>query len=127
MNSFVGSHPNEVVSYIYNSPLNVFETIDSDSEFAQMIIEYGSTLRQQIYQLLVTHASKSFSSVNKKTRKNVMFNENEMHPQYSEGPQLYSAAPNTYTAPGRLSSVPFNGLNLVPAMSCGVAFAPDEE
>lgn len=126
MNGFIDSNPAEVVSYIYNSPMTVFETIDSDSESAQMIIEYGSTLRQQIYQLLVTHASKSFSSVNKKARKNVMFNEHEMHPQYSEAPQLYSAVANTFGGPGRLSSVPYNSNNLVPAMSCGVTFAPDE-
>ena len=116
----------KVVSYIFNSPLNVFELLDSDSELSQMIIEYGSTLRQQIYQLLVTHASKSFSSVNKKVRKNVIFNDQEMHANYSEPPQLYSAAVNTFGGPGRLSSIP-HGTGLVPAMSCGVTFAPDEE
>ncbi len=125
MNKFVEAYSTQVVSYIYNSPLTVFETIDSDSDSSQMIIEYGCTLRQQIYQVLVTHASKSFSSVNKKVRKNVMFNEQELHAQYSEPPQLYSAVTNQYTS--RVSSVPYHNTNLVPAMSCGVTFAPDEE
>jgi hypothetical protein len=124
MNGFVEANSSDVVSYVYNSPLTMFEKIDSDSESSQMIIEYGSTLRQQIYQVLVTHASKSFSSVNKKMRKSVMFNDQELRANYSEPPYHYNTSTDEY--PSRLSSVPYNNSNLAPAMSCGVTFPPDE-
>ncbi len=130
MNKFVDEHSSQVVSYIYNSPLTMFETFDSNSESSQMIIEYGCTLRQQIYQVLVTQASKSFSSVNKKVRKNVMFSEHELHANYSEPPNLYREAASDYTLnAGRLSSVPHHppNLNLMPATSCGITFPSDEE
>lgn len=125
MTKFVKSCPDQVVSYYFDSPLTVFETLESDSDLTQMIAEYASTLRQQIYQVLSTHANKVFASVSKKARKNVMFNDHEMHPNYSEANRLYSTAVNNYEeGPTRLSSIPFRGNELQPAVSCGVAQVP---
>lgn len=128
MNEFVKSNSTDVVSYCFDSPLSVFEEIDSDSELSQMITEYGNTLRQQIYQLLITHASKAYSSVNKKVRKNVMFNEHEMQPNYSEPSQMYNVNANTYGGPGRLSSIPYHSNELGVPFSCAsAAFIADDE
>jgi hypothetical protein len=128
MSEFIKLHSTEVVSYCFDSPLAVFETVESDSELSQMITEYGSTLRQQIYQLLITHASKAYSSVFKKVRKNVMFNDHEMQPNYSEPSHLYSAPVNSYGGPGRLSSVPYNGHEFGDPVSCAsAAFSNDNE
>jgi hypothetical protein len=125
MSDFVKSHPADVVSYCFDSPLTVFETIDSDSELSQMIIEYGSTLRQQIYQLLITHASKAYSNVNKKVRKTVMFEENELRPNYSDNSHLYSTSVNNYSGPGRLSSVPYNAPEYGDPVSCAILPFPE--
>lgn len=107
MTEFIKSHSEEVIRYCFDSPLAVFETLDSNSELSHMIIEYGSTLRHQIYQLLITHASNAYTSVNKKPCKNVLFDDHEMRPNYSEPPQLYSTNVNNYVGPSRLSSVPY--------------------
>lgn len=131
VSKFINENQSSVVAYMFASPLTVFELVDSDSESSQMIIEYGSTLRQQIYQILVTHASKTFTGVHKKPRKNVMFGDNEMHPNYSEPVQLYSAGVNFHGGAGRLSSVPNSGpydnTNLVPALSCSANYVHDDE
>jgi hypothetical protein len=124
MSEFVKSHPVEVVSYCFDSPLTVFESIDSDSEFSQMIAEYGNTLGNQIYQLLISHSSKvkASSYVNKKTHKNVMFDEHEMYPNYSDSTQ-YSTRLHQYIPAERQSSVPYrNCTSDIP-----VSFSPFEE
>ena len=125
MSDFVKSHPVDVVSYCFDSPLTVFETLDSDSELSQMITEYGSTLRQQIYQLLITHASKAYSSVYKKVRKTVMFDDHELRPNYSDNSHLYSAPVNSYGGHSRLSSVPYNVPEFGDPVSCAIPPFPE--
>jgi hypothetical protein len=91
-----------------------------------MIVEYASTLRQQIYNHLLTHASKVYSSTPHKVRKNVMFNDHELHPNYSEPQQQYDGLPNNFSGlnPCRMTSVPSAPIQ---RYSCGVPFNPNDE
>lgn len=114
---FIKENPVNVVSYIYKSPLYVFESIEADCESSQMIVEYANTLRQQIYNILVTNASKAYSSTNHKVRKNVMFNDSEMHPNYSEPHQLYNGI-----SPCRMTSIASTSLQQTPLYSHGIEY-----
>lgn len=109
LTKFINENQANVISYMFASTLNVFELMESDSELVQMIIEYGSTLRQQIYQLLITHATSTFTNINKKPRKYLNFNDDEMKHNYSHANQLANQFTNTNN--GRLLSVPFCSTN----------------
>jgi hypothetical protein len=108
--NFASEHESNIVSYLFNSPLTIFEKLDIESELSQMIVEYGSTLRHQIYQTLITQASNVFLSENKKTTKIVQFNERDIYSNYMEPSRLYSSISNNYNIPNRLSSVPFSSV-----------------
>jgi hypothetical protein len=99
-----------VALYLFESPLYVFETINSESELSKIIIEYGRSLRKQIYQFLINHASNSFLQTNKEICTYKNFNENELYNTHELRNENYKhplPVPQ-YKKIERWSSIPFS-------------------
>ena len=106
--TFIKANSSNVALYLFDSPLNVFETINSESELSKNIIEHGRLLRKQINQLLINYASNDFLHKEIGTFKN--FNDNELYNMHEK--ELYN---ENYKAPQykrleRWSSVPFSSI-----------------
>lgn len=53
---FMKDHAAKVISYMFDSPLAVFDSIETESEMTKMILEYATSLRWQVYDLLINFA-----------------------------------------------------------------------
>lgn len=75
---FISKNLSDVGKYMFTSPLQVFEEMDSKSDMSSMIIDYGCILRSQIYQLLNSHSSFVNHRKVQPNKKRVLFNEGEL-------------------------------------------------
>jgi hypothetical protein len=114
LRSFIKENQPSVINYIFDSPLNVFENRLSESEYSQMIFEYGLTLRKQIYNLLVNFSAKTFCSLNKNINTSWNFRDYELMPQRTQ-PIPLQRQTNMFDLSDRFCSV---GTPMVPAVSC---------
>jgi hypothetical protein len=90
---FISDNLSAAGKYLFASPLNDFEELDSKSELSSIIIEYACILRNQIYQILLNNASMVNYRRAPPNKKRVIFNEGELrttaagiHPLYNNHP-----------------------------------------
>ena len=63
----------EVVKYLFNTPLGVFETIDTESTLSQIVVDYSRVVRHQINYLVQNKTVEHFNAIPRKLAKTVMF------------------------------------------------------
>jgi hypothetical protein len=78
VNKFIESNLESVSRHIFTSPLASFDELESKSDLSSMIIEYGSSLRSQIYCLLTAVAGNTNLRKTRPNKKRVIFGENEI-------------------------------------------------
>jgi len=55
-NEYISNNYNDAGKYLFNSPLDIFEGLESKSEYSSIIIEYACILRKHIYQQLNSYS-----------------------------------------------------------------------
>ena len=88
------------IMYIFKNPLNEFELILTEDKNAKMIIEYSSSLRDQIYNLYIDSIAKANVNIN------MNMNMNKFHSENLHFGFLPPCDQNIY--PIRQSSVPYD-------------------
>ncbi len=73
----ISENCSEAGKHMFNSPLKVFENLESKSDMSSVIIEYGCILRSNIYRLLNSNANAVNVHKNQPNKKYLMFYEND--------------------------------------------------
>ena len=69
----------DIVKYQFDSPLNIFDSVNTESTLSQFIVDYACVLRNQLYYLIQNKANDDFCS-NRKQVKTVMFKDIDYNP-----------------------------------------------
>jgi hypothetical protein len=67
----------DVIKYQFDSPLYMFDNIESNSILSQFVIDYARVLRNQIFHLIHNKSSDDFNSGVRKQTKSTLFKDME--------------------------------------------------
>ena len=109
----------DVIKYQFDSPLYMFDNIESNSILSQFVIDYARVLRNQIFYLIHNKSSDDFNSGVRKQTKSTLFKDMENN--------TFGNTFGIYGYNNRANNV-HNGYNsrrdMSHAVSCGVAAEP---
>ena len=124
LKKFVLENTVECIRYVCDSPLTVFNDLEVESDYSNMIAEYGSTLGIQIQHLVMTalNQNQSMKQRAKRDRNNVMFNLPEMNNPFNYN-QTYGLGREYSTA---AQSVPVSSFTVAPSLAPSLSTVTEE-
>ena len=124
LKKFVLENTVECIRYVCDSPLTVFNDLEVESDYSNMIAEYGSTLGIQIQQLVMTalNQNQSMKQRARRDRNNMMFNLPEMNNPFNYN-QTYGLGREYSTA---AQSVPVSSFTVAPSLAPSLSTVTEE-